>query len=295
MNTVLFTSQRPLERCENIKALYDAYDGPKEFAQLNWWRAGFDVSPYHLMVTDEIPGMECDRIIFIPHGMEGTKKYGLDQPRPYATERLCHMITYAVCQSEKTVPLMANQLDLPEDKVLPLGMPRTDLYERKEHHDKKLYLYAPTYGAEQPVDWQKIDSMLDDDEVLVVKPHMLSGRIIWDEYKHIYEASNDEPSAPYLMSCNVLITDYSSIMLDGLYARIPTILFTKDKTYTERRGMYYQYPEAYSSYYTDNEETLIEMLRSCKWEDEEKRSFFCGACDGHSRERVIDLIRRVNE
>ena len=30
---VLFASRRPLGRCENITAIYEAYDGDKEFVQ----------------------------------------------------------------------------------------------------------------------------------------------------------------------------------------------------------------------------------------------------------------------
>ena len=29
----LFSSDRPLDRAENLKAVWDAYDGPKEFMQ----------------------------------------------------------------------------------------------------------------------------------------------------------------------------------------------------------------------------------------------------------------------
>lgn len=292
---VLFTSQRPLSRCENIKTVYDAYDGPKEFRQMDWWRRHPDIPHYHLMVTDEIPVMRGKKIIFIPHGIEGTKTYGLDQPRRYATPEQCQLINYAVGQSAPTVGLMAAQLGLPEERVLPLGMPRTDNYIRKKDHDKTMYFYAPTFGCDEPVDWSLVDSMLHDDEILIVKPHMLAGKILDREYHHIFEASNEEPSASYLMSCNVLITNYSSIMLDGLCARIPTILFSKNKNYLETRGMYYEYPDKYSSYFADDEFRLIEMARNATWLDEEKRSFFCGACDGHSTERLIKLIREMNE
>ena len=37
---MIFTSQRPLERAENIKTLFDAYDGEKEFRQMNLSRNG---------------------------------------------------------------------------------------------------------------------------------------------------------------------------------------------------------------------------------------------------------------
>ena len=293
MNTVLFTSSRPLSRAENLRTVYDAYDGPKVFAQLNWWRKSPEIRNYKVMVTDEIPSEKKETVIFIPHGIEGTKKYGLDQPHGYATREECQMIDYAICQSKETVSLMAYQLGLKEEQVLPLGMPRTDNYVRKCDHMKRVYLYAPTFHTEKYVNWDTLDEMLDDDEIFIVKPHMISGELVSSEYKHIFPASKDEPTEPYLMSCNVLVTDYSSIMLDGLYARIPVVLFTRDRGYLRKHGMYFNYPEGYSSYFASNEEDLIDMLHKAEWKDEDKRTFFCGACDGHSTERVIELIRSV--
>ena len=289
---VVFTSQRPLERAENIKALYDAYNGDKKFVQLNWLRVSPELGSYKLMVTDEIPHEKHGRIMLILHGIEGAKKYGLDQTKPYATPLECRMIDYAICQSEKTVSLMAKQLGIPEDRVYALGMPRTDLYQKVEH-EKRTYLFAPTYGSKVDIDWSKVDDMLTDDELMIVKPHMISNFFIQDKYRHIRPASQEVPTTPYLMKSDVLITDYSSIMLDGLCARIPVVLWTKDKAYFERKGMYYDYPDTFSSYTADTEEGLVEALRSAKWDDEERRDFFCGACDGHSREKVVALIRRV--
>lgn len=295
MSTILFTSQRPLERCENIASVYNAYDGPKKFCQMDWWRQHPDIMQHKVMVTDEIPAEAGGKVIFIPHGIEGTKTYGLDQPRRYATDDQCSLISYAVCQSPRTVNLMANQLHMDRSKVLPLGMPRTDHYVRELEPGKKVYLYAPTYGVDEPIDWNAINNMLHDDEFFIVKPHMLMKRLLDREYDHVYEVSNKEPSTPYLMSCNVLITNYSSIMLDGLCARIPTVLFTKNLSYLETRGMYYAYPVTYSSYYADNETALVETIRNAVWKDEDKRSFFCESCDGNSTRRVIDLIKEVDK
>ena len=37
------------------------------------------------------------------------------------------------------------------------------------------------------------------------------------------------------------------------------------------------------------------MMQSVEWDDhaEELREFFTGACDGHSTERTVDLIKEV--
>lgn len=310
MLPVLFTSQRPLERCENIKAVYEAYDGPKEFIKLDWYRRSDAIKSgkYAVMVTDEIPTASPGTVIMINHGITGNKLYGLDQPNRYATLEQCKLITYAVTTSPELIPLMSKQLATPEERVLSLGLPRTDAYKGKAKGeggtgltDKRVYLFAPTYRGKSErsytvINWRLIDELLTVDELLLIKPHMLTNNVVDAGYEHIKYVSNKEPSTPYIIDCDVLITDYSSIMLDGLTAYRPVVLFSKDNVYLRARGMYYQYPEAYSSYYCKTERELVDMIRSAVWTktDDERRAFFASACDGNSTRRVIDLIKRVN-
>lgn len=312
MRPVLFTSQRDLSRCENIRTVYEAYDGEKAFVKLNLWRQDPAITSgkYDVMVTDEIPALTPGKVIVIGHGIAGTKLYGLDQPRPYANRNNTRLITYVVTQSTepKMLAQVAQQHGVTESQVLPLGMPRTDSYYGKKkgdggtpYGDKVMYLYAPTYRgrseqSDTPIYWDTIDELLNDNEVLLVKPHMLTKSILDKTYRHIIEIPNSEPSTPYLIDCDVLITDYSSIMQDALVLRRPLVLFTKDNKYLTARGMYFRYPDFYTSYYAVNEYELVTMLRSCVWtdKDEQRRGFFVPTCDGHATERVIKLIKEVN-
>lgn len=312
MRPVLFTSQRDLVRAENIKAVYDAYNGPKDFIKLNIWRTNTDIisGKYRVMVTDEIPAISPGIVIMIGHGIAGTKLYGLDQPRPYADRANARLINYVITQSNEPVMIhqVAKQHGVTESKVLPLGMARTDAYYGKHkgeggtgYGDRILYLYAPTYkskyeSSDTRIDWRAIDAALTDDEILIVKPHMITKSILTERYKHIVQVSSDIPSTPYLIDCDVLITDYSSIMQDALVLRRPVVLFTKDLKYLSRRGMYFKYPDDYSRYYAVNESELIRYIRAAVWTDadEKRRRFFVPACDGHSTARIIKLIQEAN-
>ena len=85
-------------------------------------------------------------------------------------------------------------------------------------------------------------------------------------------------------------------MFDALVLRKPVILFAKDKNaYLNYRGTYYSYPNDYSQYFFEWESELAEFIGHAEWNDyfEERRQFYCGACDGHSVERTIELIRSV--
>ena len=308
---VLFGSGKPLERAENLKAVYDTYDGPKVFVQLDPWRRHPEITSgkYTVLVIDEFPTQSPGKCIAIGHGIAGGKYSGLEQPHPYVKRRDADVITYAITSGAAMVPTVARYSGLRECQVLPLGMPRTDSYMGKRKGDggtslaeKKAYLYAPTYRSpeETPmpvIDWSWLDGQLLDDEVLAVKPHTMTGNILPSgRWRHIVELPAYEPSAPYLIDCDVVVTDYSSILFDGYLLGKPAVLLEKQKGYTETRGMYLDYPGQYCSRYCTDEKALLTMLRGADSLNETEKEcirFVADACDGHAAERVCALIRSL--
>ena len=302
-DVVLFLSDRPLERAENIKAVYDAYDGKKVFSKLGEFY-GLD---YGLVVSDEYVKRIKAPMIMIYHGIPGGKTCGLDQPHAYYKAWQADSIAYAITASTETVELTAKQCGLPKEKVLPYGMPRTDAYIGKKKGDggtvlvkKRAYLYCPTFrdftlGRKPDIDLSVIDELLEDDEVFAVKMHMVTGSIAFDDYRHIIQIPSTETSTEYLIDCDVLITDYSSILFDAHVLGKPVVLFEKDlDDYLENRGMYYEYPKGYASRHTSDERELVKLLRSADKpgkEDIECKNRNTSACDGNATKRVIDLIR----
>ena len=310
MKKVLFTSNRPLGRAENITAVFNAYDGSKEFVHVDPYRPNPTLSSrdFVLRVTDEFPKMSPGKCIYIGHGISGGKLVGLDQPFPYHFRKYADLLTYALATSEGTVDLVAKQCGIPKERVVPLGLPRTDdLIGRRKGEgntvlaQKRAYLYCPTYRTreEMPypdIDWYAIDMSLNDDEVLAVKPHMVTKRIMERKWNHIIELSSEEPTGPYLIDCDVLITDYSSILLDAHVLRRPVVLFTKEDSYLRKRGMYFDYPHGYASRHVRNEADLIDCIRNANGqgaEDLQCLKTTASACDGHATERVIKLIKKL--
>ncbi len=313
--TVLFNSSRPLGRCENLTAIWDAYDGPKRFFQ-----GGFaDVSPFaecDVVVTDEFVRAKAPHqaVVMVEHGLR-MKRYGLDQPHGVYTPEACRLVDWFVSPSEQSRRWDASAAGIPVERCLPLGFPRTDAYIGKRKGDggtfladyDRAYLFAPTFRAswepEAPeIDWAVIDNQMDDGEILVVKRHMLTGRSIADgEYEHIVEVDSSEPSVPYLIDCDAVMTDYSSIALDGYVFGKPCLLYCPDRAgYMESRGTYMDYPRAYSSRYlmAEYHDAIIPLLRRACCEgmrdvDLDCRDAVAGACDGHSTERVIEFIRSL--
>lgn len=300
MGAVLFTSHRPLERAENIKAVYDAYDGEKYFSRLSQYRQIEDLQSgkYALQVTDELPSATVGKCLFIGHGMGACKTYGLDQPHAYFKRP--DLITCAIASSEEMKPIVAKQCGISLSQVVTLGMPRTDAYFNKDHleTEKKVYLYAPTfrnYKYWQP-NFGHLSECLGENETLIVKPHMVTGRMMRKSWKNVIEIDSRIPTTDFLVQADVLVTDYSSIMFDAFVMRKPVVLFAKDRRrYLRTRGMYFPYPRYYGDFYCDDEQVLAQMLQKAEWTEkaEELRAFYAGACDGRSTERCIKLIRSM--
>lgn len=307
---VLFTSNRPLYRAENIKAVYDAYDGRKEFIQTDPWRRDDRLSShkYAIRVCDEFISASPGKAVMIGHAISGGKTYGLDQPNPYHNRRNAELLTHVIASSEEMIPLVAKQSGVLESHVLPLGTPRTDAYIGARKGDggtflaeKRAYLFAPTFRnageSDYPrIDWEWLDAHLTDEEIFVVKPHMVKKHMLDGHWKHLVEVPSTDPSTPYLMDCDVLITDYSSIMFDAHVLRKPVVLFEKNKGYVQTRGMYLEYPGGYSSRYCTDEKELLDLLRQADRPQKEDRECLrrtASACDGHASERVARLIKEM--
>lgn len=316
MKAVLFNSARPLGRCENITAVWNAYDGPKRFLKMGYG----DISAYKqdIIVTDEFV-RRADKprqtIVMIAHGLTGGKVYGADQRHGQFNERSCLLTDWYIVSSEYGIPVARTAAGrMPIDQILPLGMPRTDVYFGKSKGDggtgfdrfARVYLYVPTfrsrYNEPRPVpDWEAIDALMEDDELMVVKRHVNShAPFLKREMDHMVEVDNMEPSTPYLIDCDVVISDYSSIIFDGYILGRPSVLIVDDmESYLKLRGMYHDFPDWYSSRRVEvkgNPEGLLEQCRAAcvtgmRGVENACREKTAGACDGHSAQRVADFVK----
>ena len=316
---VLFTSTRPLGRCENLTAVWDAYDGEKEYRQLGF--GDVSESDCDVVVTDEFleyADKPRQTIVMIAHGLTGGKLYGNDQPHGLFQGKAdaCALVDWYVTSSEYGRKFAASASGVPLERCLPLGMPRTDAYLGKRKGDggtvlagyRRAYLYAPTFRAwynakPRPIDWGYLDSLLDDDEIFAVKRHMVApGPMVKGEHAHIVEVGNGEPSTPYLVDCDVLLTDFSSILFDGYVLGKPSVLVTDGaEAYEKSHGMYNDYPAWYGSRTVEvegNEDGFLAALRAAYGKglgpvERNVVDTVAGECDGHASERVAELVRRL--
>ena len=315
---VLFSSDNDLERAENLRAVWDAYHLPKRFVKGVRNIAGVKDCP--VIVYDTFPPYVPDKAfkaVSLGHGFGGCKTAGLEEKRPGIDPRAFDQMDYIIGTSDESFGVGARSYGAAADRVKVLGMPRTDAYIGKSKGDggtfmsnyKRAYLYAPTFRGPHDgdklsnIDWAALDALMEDDELLVVKRHYWTSKpLVTQDVEHIAEVSNVEASAPYLMDCDVLVTDYSSIMVDAYLLGKPVVLTVDDaESYLRTRGMCFEYPQLYSSRHLaaeGHEADLLALLREAadngmgEVEEACKERLAC-ACDGHATERVVEFVKSL--
>lgn len=310
MSGVLFVTGlgKEKDRAENMKVLYEYYNGEKKFMSMKDmdYRFALNSGKYSLMVIDIFPTEHHMKTIMMWHSIQGGKYIGLDENGTYYSPVYEKNIDAIITAGFGGSILFHRCTGVPMTKIYDLGMPRTDRYKRKKKgaggtkyaEKKRVYLFAPTFRTwrETPmpmIDWDWLDSQLTDDEVLLVKSHPYGIDMNAGDCRHIIEIPKMLPSVNYLYDCDVVITDYSSIMFDAYLLKKPVVLFEKNPGYVKTRGMYLRYPDEYCSRYATNEAELLEEIRNAKHlRTAEKKciDYLADACNGHSCERISRFI-----
>ena len=326
---VVFCSNQELHRADDIAPLYnEPGDYQKTFLRIPRTQSEFEHfrPKADVIVTDDFlpvrPDIANVRIMLTGHGITGGKHWGLDQPTPWIKAGASKQLTYALCTSPDTIDIMASATGLPTTQVLPIGIPRTDAYfkkpgklkgpedsELKEYvgpslDNKKVYFFVPSfrnvYDPEYPkYPWGAIDKYLHNDEVLIVKRHPNMAKPVLDKgYRHIFERDSKEPTTPWMLRANVVITDYSSLMMDALLLEKPLVLYCPDyKEFDKKRGMYFPYPEGYSSFYVLSPSAVdfVDCIRCATFDTVGKKmkQVTAGSCDGNVTKRVMEIVKEM--
>ncbi|MEE1279955.1 MAG: CDP-glycerol glycerophosphotransferase family protein [Oscillospiraceae bacterium] len=123
--------------------------------------------------------------------------------------------------------------------------------------DKKLYVYMPTWKAEnmgktmqESLDRLRntlleIDKKLSDGEILLLKLHpLVRANADVSGFEHIKAFPEQYEAYEVLSACDALVTDYSSVFFDFACSRKKIVLFTPDEDeYDIQRGFYFPLSE----------------------------------------------------
>lgn len=228
--------------------------------------------------------------------------------------------TGAIVSSEQIRKDYAEAFGIALKKVHATGIPRTDvffddeykrriresLYEKyPELIGKKVILFAPTFRGNgqatahynfEWIDFDKMKRELGDQYCFIIKMHPFIHNIehLPENDGFFLNLTMERDINDLLFITDILITDYSSVIFEGSLLDIDTVFFTPDlEEYIESRDFYYPFSEYMFGKMARNQEELLDAIRKPENDSEKRRLFkakFCGSCDGHATERVVEKL-----
>ena len=269
-----------------------------------------------------LPVSSCDKrpetkVIQLWHAGGMLKKFGYDAaddiPPMYRGQAIRNYDLVTV-SAPKCVTPFASAFGLPESKVEPLGISRTDsffdpafLKDCRDDFDrqypqlkgKRLVLWAPTFrgnaGDPQILGLEAIRGLQDklgDDWFVLIKLH--------PHAEEKYGASNCAiPSHRLLPVADLLITDFSSILFDYALLEKPAVVFAPDyDDYVQTRGFYMDLKgDAPYPLVTREADLRDAVLQAAEAADDDSlaqfRETFMGSCDGHATKRIAARAQRL--
>ncbi len=209
-----------------------------------------------------------------------------------------------------------------ENTVLPLGVPRTDIYfdhDYCEHTrqvirdycpsigNRKIILFAPTFRGKTladsfysfPLELNQMAKELQDHYVLLVKLHPMTSEADREGLSKpgfSYDITSKITAEEAICAADVLITDYSSILFEFMLFERPIISYVPDlEKYESDRGLFMPYTEIAPGPYVTTQDELIQKLKTVEeWFDPKRirqyKDRFMSACDGHSTERIYNKV-----
>lgn len=194
-------------------------------------------------------------------------------------------IDYICVSGEHDKRVYTTALNAGQDSFLECGMPRNDsLFTATEETRRlirarlgiapgqKAILYAPTWRDSKnggasfdlriPADFERWQEVLGEEYVLLFRAHDRTTKLMNIRFNSfIRDYSSYEPLNDLLIACDVLITDYSSIVFDYSILEKPFICFGYDyEAYVRERGTYFDAVQVYPQGVLRTEDEVLDRL-----------------------------------
>ncbi len=261
-------------------------------------------------------------VVQLWHAPGASKKFGgsVDIESREILARISENTDYLIVTSKNIIDYYSEAFQMPADKIRPLGLPRMDYYF--ENHDlgklkedfckkynvsgdKKIILYAPTFRDEEKynnvfnyLDLEEFNRQLGDEYVLALRLHPKIKNFYKDDISsegRYVDVSDFESEQELMLISDILITDYSSIMIEYSALNKPTVFFTYDldEYLANERGFYYDFKTTVPGPIVNTSDELIGVIKNGEF-DKSKLSQFVKSqfdeVDGHSSQRIVDYL-----
>ena len=263
------------------------------------------------------------KVVQLWHAPGASKKFGGSVASESEIEMLSKIsenTDYLITTSTKIEKEYMEAFQIDKSKIKALGLPRLDYYF--EDHDiddlkskflekydispdKKIVLYTPTFRDEEKynnvfnyLDLERFNEVLGDEYVLALRLHPkiknFSSEDISSNASYI-DCSNYENEQELLLLSDILITDYSSIMIEFAILDRPIVFFVYDfdSYISNERGFYYDFKKTVPGTIVYDSNQLIDAIKNNDF-DKSKISNFVKTqfdeIDGQSSKRVVDFL-----
>jgi CDP-ribitol ribitolphosphotransferase len=310
---------------------------PSVTASRSWrdrWRLPRLLAQADVILVDDyqpviyrLPPDSGQRIIQLWHASGAFKTVGYSRvgkpggPSPFWRRHKNY--TAAIVSGQHDVPYYAEAFGLPEERVIPTGIPRMDRFFDEEQRaagraaalaafplieGRRVILFAPTFRGNGPrdawydfdrVDWRALHAVCEEtDAVAIVKMHPfitqpapipaeVADRVV--DGTHAPIDVND-----LLFAVDVLVTDYSSIVFEFSTLLRPMLFFAYDlDEYVASRDFYVPFTEFVPGRIAHTFDDVVDALRTGELEFDKvpvfaRRHF--DHLDGGATDRVIDEL-----
>ncbi|WP_353947631.1 CDP-glycerol glycerophosphotransferase family protein [Sporolactobacillus sp. Y61] len=223
-----------------------------------------------------------------------------------------------VVGSDRMAEIFSRSFHLDDKHMLRSGVPRTDrFYDRNYIRDsvnsitsrygkKKKILYAPTFreGQGEPfqlsLDLDLMERELGKEYLLFLRLHPLDHlryareRSGWSD-DFVIDCTDWPDLNPLLCSCDLLITDYSSIPFEYALLHKPMIFYIYDlNQYQKERGLQKHYLEGLPGPAARSTEEVVSLIQRGAYDLNKIEAFaeeWNTYSRGHSSRNVVDFMR----
>lgn len=161
--------------------------------------------------------------------------------------------------------------------------------------DKKIIFYAPTFrkaGAMPlPFDPDTLLESLNNEYVIITKLHYLNH--LNKHYDKVIDCTAYSDIADLMKIADILISDYSSLVLDFALLNKPIVLFQYDyEDYMKQRGVYFDFGDYLpSEQIVKSEESLYQLdWKELNGNNKKIIDTFYPLEDGQSTKRIVDAL-----
>lgn len=257
------------------------------------------------------------------HALGAFKKFGIDSAKTDEEINRFRMdsknIDYLLVSSQEVKTIYSKALNVPEEKIMSIGIPRTDpLFDGEYIHrekkkfikenrfldKKKIILYTPTFRDDEKeyfnmqLNLHMLRECFKDEYVILLKLHPIIRHPykIEDDLKDFVYDFSKENINNLLMVADILITDYSSVVFEYSLLKKPIIFYAYDydKYKNELRNFYFEYESFIPAKMSMTTEEVVDDIKNIekgKYDIEVIESFskkFCEYTDGKSSKRFVD-------